>query len=120
MVCLFLQFYAARFGRLGQYFGTILFPAYLTGLVAPIPLHAYPRCLAIAVTVVGACILARAVLCWYSPAWDLRQTQRVFLAACHRAAANAAGVLEGGAWASWRLSRDLDRVNLVALVSTRD
>jgi hypothetical protein len=60
----------------------------------------YPRFLAAAA--VAAIFLARAVLCWYRPARDLRRTQRAFRAACRRAAASAAEVLQGRDRASRR------------------
>ena len=50
------------------------------------------------------------------PGADLRRTQRAFQAACRRAAASAAGVLQGRDRASRQLHRVLARVNAVALV----
>jgi Fusaric acid resistance protein-like len=112
----FLQAYLPRFGHSGNSFGIALFAFYIVGLQAPVPLRLYPRFLVVAVAAVAAVFVARAVLCWYRPVWDLRWTQRAFLAACRRAAASAAGVLAGGDRASRRLERDLGRVNTVALV----
>jgi uncharacterized membrane protein YccC len=116
VVVVFLQAYLIRFGHDGHSFGVALFAFYLVGLQAPISLPAYPRALAVAVAAVAAIFLARAVLCWYRPVRDLRRTQRAFQAACRRAAASAAGVLQGRERASGQLRRDLARVNTVALV----
>ena len=116
VVAAFLQAYLSRFGHEGHSFGIALFAFYLNGLLAPIPLHMYPGALAVAVAAVAAVFLARAVLCWYRPVRDLRRTQRAFQAACRRAAASAAGVLQGRDRASRQLRRDLLRVNTVALV----
>jgi uncharacterized membrane protein YccC len=116
VVAAFLQTYLSRFGRDGHSFGIALFAFYLNGLLVPISLQVYPRALAVAVAAVAAIFLARAVLCWYRPVRDLRRTQRAFQAACRRAAASAAGVLQGRDRASRQLHRDLGRVNTVALV----
>ena len=116
VVAAFLQAYLSRFGHDGHSFGIALFAFYLNGLLLPISLQAYPRSLAVAVAAVAAIFLARAVLCWHRPVRDLRRTQRAFRAACRRAAASAAGVLQGRDRASWQLHRDLARVNTVALV----
>jgi hypothetical protein len=116
VVAAFLQTYLSRFGHDGHSFGIALFAFYLNGLLVPISLQVYPRALAVAVAAVTAVFLARAVLCWYRPVRDLRRTQRAFQAACRRAAASAAGVLQGRDRASQQLHRDLARVNTVALV----
>ena len=116
VVAAFLQTYLSRFGHDGHSFGIALFAFYLNGLLVPISLQVFPRALAAAATALVAVFLARAVLCWYRPVRDLRRTQRAFQAACRRAAASAAGVLQGRDRASWRLRRDLARVNTVALV----
>jgi uncharacterized membrane protein YccC len=116
VVAAFLQVYLSRFGHDGHSFGIALFAFYLAGLLAPISLQVYPRALVVAVAAVGAIFLARAVLCWYRPVRDLCRTQHAFQAACRRAAASAAGVLQGRDRASRQLHRDLARVNTVALV----
>jgi uncharacterized membrane protein YccC len=116
VVAAFLQTYLSRFGHDGHSFGIALFAFYLNGLLVPISLQVYPRALAVAVAAAAAIFLARAVLCWYRPVRDLRRTQRAFQAACRRAAASAAGVLQGRDRASRQLHRDLARVNTVALV----
>jgi uncharacterized membrane protein YccC len=116
VVAAFLQAYLSRFGHDGHSFGVALFAFYLAGLLAPISLQVYPGALAVAVAAVAAIFLARAVLCWYRPVRDLRRTQQAFQAACRRAAASAAGVLQGRDRASRQLHRDLARVNTVALV----
>jgi uncharacterized membrane protein YccC len=116
VVAAFLQAYLSRFGHDGHSFGIAFFAFYLNGLLVPISLQEYPRALAVAVAAVAATFLARAVLCWYRPVRDLRRTQRAFQAACRRAAASAAAVLQGRDRASRQLHRDLARVNTVALV----
>ena len=116
VVAAFFQSYLSRFGHDGHSVGVALFAFYINGLLAPIPLHLYPGALAVAAAAVAAVFVARAVLCRYRPARDLRRTQRAFLAACRRAAGSAARVLEGRDRASRRLHRDLARVNTVALV----
>ena len=116
VVAAFLQAYLARFGHDGLSFGIAFFAFYLNGLLAPISLQVYPRALAVAVAAVAATFLARAVLCWYRPVRDLRRTQRAFQAACRRATASAAAVLQGRERASRQLHRDLARINTVALV----
>jgi hypothetical protein len=87
---------------------------YLNGLLVPISLQGYQRTLAVAA--VAAIFLARALLCWYRPVRDLLRTQQAFQAACRRAVASAAGVLQGRDRARRQLRRDLARVNTVALV----
>jgi len=116
VVVVFLQAYLSRFGHDGHSFGVALFAFYLVGLQAPISLQVYPRALAIAAASVAAVFLARAMLCRHRPVRDLRRTQRAFQAACRRAAASAAAVLQGRDRASRQLRRDLARVNTVALV----
>jgi hypothetical protein len=116
VLVVFLQAYLSRFGHDGHSFGVALFAFYLVGLQAPISLQVYPRALAIAAASVAAVFLARAMLCRRRPVRDLRRTQRAFQAACRRAAASAAGVLQGRDRASRQLHRDLARVNTVALV----
>ena len=116
VVAAFLQAYLSRFGHDGHSVGIALFAFYFSGLLAPISLPEYPGALAVAVAAVAAIFLARAVLCWYRPVRDLRRTQQAFQAACRRAAATAAGVLQGRDQASGQLRRDLARVNTVALV----
>ena len=115
----FLQFYLERYGRVGLQSGVMMGAGYLNGLLVPIPIHLYPRFVVIIVAAAVACILARAVLCWHSPTWDLRQARRAFQASCRRAAGSAAEVLQARVRddrAARRLRRDLDRVNTAALV----
>ncbi|MGF7234310.1 MAG: hypothetical protein ACQSGP_05025, partial [Frankia sp.] len=117
-IVIFLQFYLARFGLVGLYVGTMLFASYLSGVLAPVPLHVYPRLLLIAVAAAVACLLARIALCWHRPAWELRQTGHAFEAACRRAAASAVTVLDRTGQpdpAARQLRHALDRVNTVAL-----
>ncbi|HSY16101.1 MAG TPA: FUSC family protein [Jatrophihabitantaceae bacterium] len=119
VLAVFLQFYLDRFGHYGQQFGVMLGAAYLNGLLLPITVHVYLRFIVIIAAAAVACILARGVLCRYSPAWDLRQARRSFQATCRRAAASAAGVLQGptgSGRAARQLRRNLDRVNTAALV----
>lgn len=107
--------YLDRFGHNWHSFGTMLFASYLVGLVTPIPLSSYPQFLAIVVAAVAACILARTILCRYSPARDLGQTRRAWQAACRHVAASMQGVLVGPEREARRLRRNLDRVNTMAL-----
>jgi hypothetical protein len=116
VVTVFLKGYLERFGRRGSYVSTMLFATYVAGILLPIPIHLYPRCVAIALASVAACILARTVLCRYSPARDLRETRRAWLAACRSAAASVEEVLLNPETGRRRLLQDLNRVNTMALI----
>jgi uncharacterized membrane protein YccC len=119
VVFLFLNVYLDRFGHRGHHFSTMLFASYLNGLLAPIPHSVYPSVVAAAVAAIVACLFARAILCRYNPARNLRQTQRSFEATIRRAAASAMAVLQSrngtDRAAQRRLRRDLERLNTVAL-----
>jgi uncharacterized membrane protein YgaE (UPF0421/DUF939 family) len=114
---IFLQFYLDRLGPYGHLFGVMLFVSYLIGLTQPPGLGAYPDLVIIGAASAGACIIGRALLCWHSPAREMRQTRRAYQAASRRAAARLAQFLESGCTphSGRRLDRALDHVNTLVL-----